>query len=77
MTRDDRRIVSMLSAIIWTRSTRPNILLERVYPDPPEKVWRAVTDRDALAAWFMPNDFAAQTDNCRFTVLGSRFLVLS
>ncbi len=27
------------------------------YPHPREVVWRALTDRDALAAWLMPNDF--------------------
>lgn len=37
-----------------------SILLERVYPHPPEKVWRALTDREALAAWLMPNNFAPQ-----------------
>ena len=28
-----------------------------VYPHPPERVWRALTDRAALAEWLMPNDF--------------------
>ncbi len=28
-----------------------------VYPHPREVVWRALTDREALAAWLMPNDF--------------------
>ena len=27
------------------------------YPHPPERVWRAITDRRALAAWLMDNDF--------------------
>lgn len=26
-------------------------------PHAPEKVWRALTDPDLLAAWLMPNDF--------------------
>ncbi len=30
---------------------------ERIYPHPPELVWFAITDRDALAEWLMPNDF--------------------
>lgn len=27
-------------------------------PHPPADVWRALTDRDALAEWLFPNDFA-------------------
>jgi uncharacterized protein YndB with AHSA1/START domain len=27
-------------------------------PHPPERVWRALTDAEALARWLMPNDFA-------------------
>jgi uncharacterized protein YndB with AHSA1/START domain len=30
---------------------------EVVYPHPIEKVWRIVTDSDAIAEWLMPNDF--------------------
>ena len=30
------------------------------YPHPPERVWRALTDAEALARWLMPNDFAAK-----------------
>ena len=33
------------------------IILDAVYPHPPERVWRALTDRDQLAMWLMPNDF--------------------
>ncbi len=29
-----------------------------LYPHAIERVWRALTDRAALAAWLMPNDFA-------------------
>jgi uncharacterized protein YndB with AHSA1/START domain len=28
-----------------------------VYPHPPERVWRALTETDALAEWLMENDF--------------------
>ena len=34
------------------------IIHEVVYPHPVERVWRALTDRAAIAAWLMPNDFA-------------------
>ena len=30
-----------------------------VYPHPVERVWRALTDREALAQWLMVNDFEA------------------
>ena len=35
-----------------------DIVLDAVYPHPPERVWRALTTPDELAAWLMPNDFA-------------------
>ncbi len=34
-----------------------DISLEQTYPYPPEQVWRALTERAALAEWLMPNDF--------------------
>ncbi len=34
-----------------------NIKLEAFYPFPQERVWRAITDTEALAKWLMPNDF--------------------
>lgn len=42
------------------------IVLEVTYPHRIERVWRAVTDRDALAAWLMPNDFEPRIGH-RFT----------
>lgn len=33
------------------------VRLEAVYPHPPERVWQALTDRNALAQWLLPNDF--------------------
>ncbi len=36
------------------------IELERVYSFPPERVWRALTDPDAIARWLMRNDFRPQ-----------------
>jgi uncharacterized protein YndB with AHSA1/START domain len=34
-----------------------DLRFEVVYPHRPERVWRALTDRAALAEWLMPNDF--------------------
>lgn len=34
-----------------------DITVETVYPHPPERVWRALTDPDELEAWLMENDF--------------------
>lgn len=33
------------------------INLTRDYPHPPKKVWRALTDSNAIAEWLMENDF--------------------
>ena len=38
-------------------------------PDPPEKVWRALTQPELLAAWMMPNDMKAEAGSC-FTFAG-------
>jgi uncharacterized protein YndB with AHSA1/START domain len=43
-----------------------SIVIEMVYPYPIEQVWDALTQRDALAAWLMPNDFEPQLGH-RFT----------
>lgn len=42
------------------------LLFEVTYPHSPERVWRALTDPQALAAWLMPNDFAPDVGH-RFT----------
>ncbi len=36
------------------------VVHEARYPYPPERVWRALTEPTELAAWLMPNDFAAR-----------------
>lgn len=33
------------------------VKLDLFYPYPPERVWQVLTDRRALAAWMMDNDF--------------------
>ncbi len=34
------------------------LVVERVFPHPPEKLWRALTESPLLAQWMMKNDFA-------------------
>ena len=36
------------------------IVVERIFPHPPEKLWRALTESTLLAQWMMSNDFAPQ-----------------
>ena len=33
------------------------LVIERVFPHPPEKLWRALTEGPLLAQWMMKNDF--------------------
>ncbi|GGG95049.1 SRPBCC family protein [Silvibacterium dinghuense] len=34
------------------------VFVERVFPHPPEKLWRALTDPSLLAQWLLKNDFS-------------------
>lgn len=43
-----------------------SIRIDRIYPHPPTRVWRALTEPALLARWLMPNDFAPRTGH-RFT----------
>jgi uncharacterized protein YndB with AHSA1/START domain len=36
---------------------RRDLTFERVYPHPPERVWRALTEPQALGEWLMPSTF--------------------
>jgi uncharacterized protein YndB with AHSA1/START domain len=36
-------------------STR-SVVIERVFPHPPEKLWRALTEKPLVAEWLMNND---------------------
>lgn len=45
-----------------TAAIRTDVFL----PHPPEKVWRALTEPELLAAWLMPNDFEPRVGH-RFT----------
>jgi uncharacterized protein YndB with AHSA1/START domain len=42
----------MNQATLLNDGPRPAVQLERQLPDPPAVVWRALTDREALRAWF-------------------------
>ena len=33
---------------------------ERIYPHPPEAVWRGLTDPALIERWLLPNDFRAE-----------------
>lgn len=48
---------------------RFSLTLERELAQPIERVWWALTDRDALAQWFMATDFVPEQDR-RFTIRG-------
>jgi uncharacterized protein YndB with AHSA1/START domain len=49
-----------------TTRTESAIRTETFYAHPRDRVWRALTDPTALAAWLMPNDFAPELGH-RFT----------
>ncbi len=34
-----------------------SVVIERVFPHPPEKLWRALTESSLVAQWLMKNDF--------------------
>jgi len=45
-----------------TKSTDPapdtqSVVIEKNFPHPPEKLWRALTETKLLAQWLMNNDF--------------------
>ena len=39
---------------------KEKLTIEAFYPDPPERVWRALTDAAALQRWLMPTTFKAE-----------------
>ena len=41
-------------------AAEPPLRFECDLPDPPEKVWRALSEPELLAAWLMPNDIEPQ-----------------
>ena len=43
------------------------LVMEREFPHPPERLWRALTQPHLIAEWLLPNDFALE-DGHRFTL---------
>ncbi|EDX80373.1 MAG: SRPBCC family protein [Brevundimonas mediterranea] len=37
-----------------------SVVIEREFPYPPEKIWRALTQPHLIAEWLMKNDFQAE-----------------
>lgn len=48
-----------------SRAETRNIVVEDVLPQPPERVWKALTTAELIGRWLMPNDFEP--------VVGKRF----
>ncbi|NYT41197.1 SRPBCC domain-containing protein [Sphingomonas sp. R-74633] len=48
------------------------LVMEREFPHPPERLWRAVTQPHLIAEWLMPNDFALEPGH-RFTLQSQAF----
>ena len=46
-------------------ATTLTLVIERLFPHPPEKLWRALTESSLLAQWMMENNFEP--------VVGQRF----
>jgi uncharacterized protein YndB with AHSA1/START domain len=38
-------------------ASRHAIVIERILPHPPEKIWRVLTTSELISEWLMPNDF--------------------
>ncbi len=44
-----------------TDQERRTVVVEREFPYPPEKLWRALTQPHLIEAWLMKSDFMAQS----------------
>ena len=40
-----------------------SVVVEREFPHPPDKIWRALTQPHLIAEWLMKNDFKAARDH--------------
>ncbi|AWC22002.1 SRPBCC domain-containing protein [Aminobacter sp. P9b] len=50
-----------------TMETTRSVVVERDFPYPPEKLWRALTQPHLIAEWLMNNDFTPEAGR-RFTL---------
>ena len=50
-----------------TMETTRSVVVERDFPHPPEKLWRALTQPHLIAEWLMNNDFSPEAGR-RFTL---------
>jgi len=42
---------------MMSNATESTLVVERVFPHPPKKLWRALTETPLIAQWLMKNDF--------------------
>jgi uncharacterized protein YndB with AHSA1/START domain len=42
-------------------STTRSVIVEKEFPQPPEKIWRALTEKSLIEQWLMKNDFEPVT----------------
>jgi len=49
-----------------------DVVLEEVLPHPPEEVWRALTDPEAISEWLMPTDDFEASVGARFRMKTQR-----
>jgi len=47
----------MSDAVTNPAEATRTLVIERVFPHPPEKLWRALTESPLIAQWLMNNDF--------------------
>src|ERR1700681_871337 len=55
--RSPRNLVEQDGPMTDADTATHSIVIERVMPHPPEKVWRALTEGPLIEAWLMKNDF--------------------
>lgn len=46
-----------------TEPATRSVIIEREFPHPPEKVWRALTESSLMEQWLMKNDFQPVVDH--------------
>ena len=64
-----RRVLEFIWHRITVTTVHLDLTVSAIYPHPLEAVWAAITDREALRAWFLENDFEPRLGQ-RFSVSG-------